>query len=52
MEFLQERCDMVMTFLTEGQSGSVVLYFLKSGYLFKGNAIQKKIAVVDAREDT
>ena len=26
--FFQERSDMVMTFLTEGQSGSVVLYFL------------------------
>ena len=51
MEFLLERCDMVMTFLTEGQSGSVVLYFLQSGYLFRGNVSQKKIAVVNSRED-
>ena len=45
MEFLQERCNMAMTFLTEGQSGSVVLYFLQSGYLFRGNASQEGIAV-------
>ena len=51
MEFLQERCNMAMTFLTEGQSGSVVLYFLQSGYLFTGNARQKSIAVVKSRKD-
>ena len=42
---------MVMTFLTEGQSGSVVLYFLQSDYLFRGNASHKGIAVVNSRED-
>ena len=36
---------MVMTFLTKGRSGSVVLYFLQSGYLFRGTASQKRIAV-------
>ena len=45
MEFLQKRGDLVMTFLTEGQSSSVVLYFLQSGYLFRGTASQKRIAV-------
>ena len=40
-----------MTFLMEGQSGSVVLYFLQSGYLFRGNTIQEGIAVVNSRKD-
>ena len=39
---------MVMTFLKEGQSGSVVLYFLQSGYLFRDNASQKRITVVNS----
>ena len=51
MECLQKRCNMIMTFLTEGQSGSVVLYFLQSGYLFRGNASQKRIAVINCRKD-
>ena len=38
MEFLPVKGYMVMTFLTEGQSDSVVLYFLRSDYLFRGNA--------------
>ena len=50
MEFLQERGDMVMTFLTEGQSGSVVSYFLYPGYLPRGNASQKMTAVVNSRK--
>ena len=40
MEFLQERCDMVMTFLTEGQLGSVVWYFLQRDCLFRSNVMQ------------
>ena len=51
MEFLQERSDIDKTFLTEGQSGGVVLYFLQSGCLFTGNASQGEIAVVSSRED-
>ena len=50
MEFLQKRSDMVMMYLT-GQSGSTVLYFLQLGYLFRGNASQKRTAVVNSRED-
>ena len=50
MEFLQKRCDMVMMFLMESQSGSVVMYFLQLGYLFRGNASQQRIAVVNSRK--
>ena len=51
MECLQKRRDVVMTFLTEGQSCSMVSYFLRSGFLFRGNASQNRIAVVNSRED-
>ena len=52
MEFLQVRYDMVMMFLTEGQSGSMGLYFLQLSYPFRGNASQKEISVVNFREDS
>ena len=52
MKFLQKTRDVIMTFLTDGQSGSVVLYFLQSSYLFRGNAGQKRIAIVNSRKDT
>ena len=51
MEFLPERSDMVMTFLTEGRSGNAILCSLQSGYLFTGNARQKSIAVVKSGKD-
>ena len=51
MEFLQKRRDVVMTFLMEGQSGSVALYFLQSDYVFSDNASQKRTAVVNSRTD-
>ena len=46
-----KRRDMVMAFLRKSQSGSVVLYFLQSGYLFRGNDNQKRIAAVNSRKD-
>ena len=47
VEFLRDRCDMSMTFSAENLSGSIVLYFLHSGYLLRGNACHERIAVVN-----
>ena len=46
MEFLQKRSDIVMTFVTKGQKD-----VLQSGYPFRGNANQKRTAVVNSGED-